>query len=60
MNFFCIAGALNAGYICDTFGRRLTFTISCAIFIAGILIQVRKAEWRKGGKEGGSKYDCVI
>ena len=51
MNFFCIAGALNAGYVCDRFGRRHTFTISCAIFIAGILIQVRE----EGRKEGGEK-----
>jgi len=41
MNFFCIFGALNAGYICDMVGRRRTFSISCVIFITGILIQVR-------------------
>lgn len=40
INFFCIIGALNAGYICDKFGRRLTFTISCIVFIVGLLIQV--------------------
>jgi hypothetical protein len=51
MNFFCIAGALNAGYVCDMFGRRRTFTISCAIFIVGILIQVR-SRGREGGKVG--------
>lgn len=48
MNFFSIAGALNAGYVCDRFGRRHTFTISCAIFIAGILMQVRSGGRRKG------------
>lgn len=40
INFFCILGALNAGYICDRFGRRLTFTFSCIVFISGLLIQV--------------------
>jgi len=53
MNFFCIAGALNAGYVCDTFGRRRTFTISCAIFIVGILIQVRS----RGTHEGVSREE---
>lgn len=40
INFFCIPGALGAGYICDRFGRRFTFTFSCFVFIAGLLIQV--------------------
>ena len=40
INFFCIAGALNAGLVCDSIGRRRTFTASCAVFITGILIQV--------------------
>lgn len=40
INFFCIVGALNAGLICDKFGRRLTFTFSCLVFIVGLLIQV--------------------
>lgn len=58
MNFFCIAGALNAGYVCDRFGRRHTFTISCAIFIAGILMQVRSGGGEEGEKEGGKP--CVL
>jgi MFS family permease len=40
INFFCIAGAFNAAYICDRFGRIKTFTISCCVFIIGLLIQV--------------------
>lgn len=40
INFFCIIGAMNAGLFCDRFGRVKTFTISCVIFIVGLLIQV--------------------
>lgn len=39
VSFFCIAGAMAAGWVCDTFGRRKTFTISCFIFIVGLLGQ---------------------
>lgn len=40
INFFCIIGAMNAGLFCDRFGRVKTFTMSCVIFIVGLLIQV--------------------
>lgn len=40
INFFAIIGAFNAGIVCDRFGRVKTFTISCVIFIVGLLFQV--------------------
>ncbi|KAJ1448742.1 general substrate transporter [Pelagophyceae sp. CCMP2097] len=37
LNFWAIGGAFAAHYVIDKFGRRLTFTASCFIFVVGIL-----------------------
>ena len=37
-NFMAILGAMQAPRLCDGIGRRRTFTVSCAIFVVGVLL----------------------
>lgn len=40
INFFSVAGALNAGMVLDRLGRRRTFAVSSMIFICGLVGQL--------------------
>ena len=39
-NFVAVGGAMIAPILCDKLGRRKTFTISCVVFVSGLLLVV--------------------